>query len=91
MRLRSLLVFGVGIATGLALARRMRQDDPDVLHGPRQTTRTPANPAMRTVSGTASRIADRATVASLDAIRKARGAIRVRLGEGDDYDDALWN
>jgi hypothetical protein len=89
MKLRSLLVFGAGIATGLALARRMTHDDPEVLHGPRQAT--PANPAIRAVSGTASRIADRATVASLDAIRKARGAIRVRLGEGDDYDDALWN
>ena len=89
MKLRSLLVFGAGVAAGLALSRRMTQDDPEVLHGPRQTA--PTNPAMRAVSGTASRIADRATVASLDAIRKARGAIRVRLGDGDDYDDAVWN
>jgi hypothetical protein len=36
------------------------------------------------------RLTDRATVSSLDAIRKARGAIRDRLGETD-YDDAAWS
>jgi hypothetical protein len=89
MKLRSLFVFGAGVVAGLAIARRAAVDDPEVLHGPRNVA--PANPALRAVSGTASKIADKATVASLDAIRKARGAIRERLGESDDYDEAVWN
>ena len=88
MRLRSLAMFGAGIATGLAIARRMTQDDPNIQHGPATTTST--NPAVRTVAGQAQRIADRATVVSLDAIRRARGAIQQRLSEGS-YDDATWN
>ena len=67
------------------MARKLREDDPDIVVGPAEE-RTAANPAMRLVSQQASRVADRATVASLDAIRRARGAIRARLGE----DEARW-
>jgi hypothetical protein len=40
------------------------------------------------VSSQAQRLADQAAGASLGAIRRARGAIRTRLGEED---DAAWN
>ncbi|HTG46578.1 MAG TPA: hypothetical protein VK646_02840 [Actinomycetota bacterium] len=88
MRLRSLVLFGAGIATGLAIARKLTEDDPNVQHGP--TNASSANPAVRALAGPAQRLADRATVVSLDAIRRARGAIQQRLAEGP-YDDATWN
>jgi hypothetical protein len=87
MKLRTLFLFGAGMVAGLMLARKMSRDDPDVVHGP--TRSSVANPAMRVVGSQAQRFAGRATVLSLDAIRKARGAIRDRLGE-DVYDDAAW-
>jgi hypothetical protein len=89
MKLRSIFLFGAGVMAGLAIARKLHEDDPEVLHGPSRSD-APANPALRVVSGQASRLADRASVMSLDAIRKARGAIRDRLGE-DPYDDAAWS
>jgi hypothetical protein len=89
MKLRSLFLFGAGVVTGLAIAKKMTEDDPEVLHGPVRS-QAPANPALRAVSDQASRIADRATVASLDAIRKARGAIQQRLGD-EGFDDAAWS
>jgi len=42
------------------------------------------------VSDQAQRAVDRASVLSLDAIRRTRGAIQARLGDGDG-DDAAWN
>jgi hypothetical protein len=36
------------------------------------------------------RLSDKATVLSLDAIRKARGVIRERLADST-YDDAAWS
>jgi predicted dinucleotide-binding enzyme len=89
MKLRSLVLFGAGIMTGLAIARKLTEDDPDVVHGPTRSE-TSANPALRAVSSSAQRIADRATVASLGAIRRARGAIRERLSE-EPYDEVSWN
>jgi predicted dinucleotide-binding enzyme len=89
MKLRSLVLFGAGIMTGLAIARKLTEDDPDVVHGPTRSE-TSANPALRAVSTQAQRIADRATVASLGAIRRARGAIRDRLAE-EPYDEVSWN
>jgi hypothetical protein len=80
--LRTLVVFGAGIAAGLAIARKITEDDPEVLHGPARTE--PQSPAMRAVSS----LADRAQVASLDAIRRARGAIKERLSEDE---AANWN
>jgi len=89
MKLRSLVLFGAGIMTGLAIARKLTEDDPEVVHGPTRSG-APANPALRAVTSQAQRITDRAAVASLDAIRRARGAIRDRLGE-QAYDDVSWN
>jgi hypothetical protein len=85
MKLRSLVLLATGIGIGLAVARKLREDDPVILVGPAED-RAQAGPVIRLVSSQASRVADRATVASLDAIRRARGAIRARLGE----DEARW-
>jgi hypothetical protein len=87
MKLRTLFLFGAGVVAGFMLAHKLSEDDPDVVHGP--TRGSVANPAVRVVGTQAQRLADRATVLSLDAIRKARGRIRERLGE-DVYDDAAW-
>lgn len=89
MKLRSLVLFGVGVAAGLAIARKLKEDDPNVVHGPTRAD-VSASPTMRAVSVQAQRFADRATIASLGAIRRARVAIRDRLGE-DPYDDVNWN
>jgi hypothetical protein len=88
MKLRTLILFGAGIMTGLAIARKMSEDDPEVQHGP--TRSYESNPAVRAVTSQAQRVADRATVASLAAIRRARGALRERLAE-EQYDDVNWN
>jgi len=32
MKLRSLILFGAGIMTGLAIARKMSEDEPEVMH-----------------------------------------------------------
>ena len=90
MKLRTLILFGAGIMTGLAIARKMSEDDPGVLHGPTRASAPSANPALRLVTSQAQRLADRATVASLEAIKRARGAIRERLAE-EPYDDVNWN
>ena len=89
MKLRSLILFGAGIATGLAIARKLAADDENIVHGP-QRTQTSANPALHALSSGTQKLSDRATVLSLDAIRKAREAIRDRLGEST-YDDAAWS
>ena len=89
MKLRTLILFGAGIMTGLAIARKMSEDDPGVLHGPTRSSES-ANPAVRAVTSQAQRVADRAAVASLAAIKRARGAIRDRLAE-EPYDDVNWN
>ena len=91
MKLRSLLVFGAGLALGYRLAARMREDDPAIVRGPREAARSEgfgSVPGMRAVADGASRLADQATVMSLDAIRRAREAIRDRLGEDDEF--AAW-
>ena len=89
MKLRSLLFVAVGIGIGYAIAQKMREDDPAVVRGPQRTTS--GSPSLRLVSDRAQRIADQAGVRSLDAIRRARGAIRTRLGEASTYDDAAWS
>jgi hypothetical protein len=90
MKLRSLVLLGTGVALGYSLAQRLHEDDPEVLRGPTRTAST-SNPALRVASAGAQRLADRATVASLGAIRRARGAIQTRLGESDVYDEVAWN
>jgi hypothetical protein len=89
MKLRSLLLVGIGLAIGATLSRKMREDDPNVVTGPVQARSQP-NPALRLVSAGAQRIADRASVVSLDAIRRTRSMIRERLAT-QSYDDIAWN
>jgi hypothetical protein len=90
MKLRSLLLVAAGIGLGYTIAGKMREDDPEVVSGPQ---RKPASsPGLQIVSGQARRIADQASVRSLEVIRRARGAIRSRLGETVDHEDEVaWN
>ena len=87
MKLRNLLLIGIGVFVGMKIASKMHEDDPNVIHGP-QGERAD-NQAVKILSTQAQRLADQATVLSLDAIRRARGAIRTRLGEEDE--DQAWN
>ena len=90
MKLRSLILFGAGIATGLASPRTaQRRTTRRSCTGPQRTSAT-TNPALRALSSGSQKLSDRATVMSLEAIRKARGRIRDRLGEST-YDDAAWS
>jgi hypothetical protein len=70
------------------IAKKMSADDEAIVHGPQRTTST--NPMMRAFSDRTSMLSDRATVRSLDAIRRARVAIRDRLAE-QGYDEAAWS
>ena len=87
MKLRTLLLLGVGVAIGLKIAAKLREDDPEVLHGP-QRARSDQRPALRLVSTQVQRLTDAATGKSLDAIRRVRTGLRERLGEDD---AAAWN
>lgn len=88
LKLRNLLILAVGAVLGYKMAAKLREDDPDIVHGP-QRARSTQSPGLRLVQGQAQRFADQATGKSLAAIRRTRGAIRTRLGEQDD--DAAWN
>ena len=88
MKLRNLLLIGLGIAVGMQISRRLREDDPNVVRGPQRPQSGGAAPTVRIVSAQAQRLADQATAKSLDVIRRARGAIRTRLVEDD---DGAWN
>ena len=87
MKLRSLLLVAGGVALGLKLSEKLREDDPNVLHGP-QRARTNQRPGLRVVSTQLQRFTDMATGKSLEAIRRVRGQIRDRLG---DDDIAAWS
>jgi hypothetical protein len=87
MKLRSLLLLAAGVAIGMKVAAKFREDDPNVLHGP-QRARNDQRPALRLVSTQVQRLTDAATGKSLDAIRRVRSGIRDRLGEND---AAAWN
>ena len=87
MKLRSLILLVLGVVIGIKLAAKLREDDPDVLHGP-QRARSDAGPGLRLVSTQIQRLTDTATGKSLDAIRRVRSGIRDRLGEDD---AAAWN
>jgi hypothetical protein len=92
MKFRTGLV--IGLAAGYAIAKRtvLTEDDPYVVKGPQRELPSgiAANPALRVVGERAQRLADQATVASLDAIRRTRVAIHNRLSETVD-EDAAWN
>jgi cell division septum initiation protein DivIVA len=83
VKLRNLLLIAFGIFVGYKLAAKMREDDPNVLSGPRRESSRTA----RTVSAQAQRLADQATTKSLDMIKRARGSLRDRAGS----DEAVWN
>jgi len=87
MKLRTLLLLGLGVAIGMKIAAKLREDDPVVLHGP-QRARSDERPALRVVSTQVQRLTDAATGKSLDAIRRVRTGLRERLGEND---AAAWN
>ncbi len=87
MKLRSLVLLIAGVVLGMKLAAKLREDDPNVVHGP-QRRRSDQGPSLRLVSGQVQRLTDVATGKSLDAIRRVRGEIRGRLGEDD---AAAWN
>ena len=90
MKFRSGLLIGLAVGYGLAKRSELTRDDPYVVKGPqREQASLATNPAMRAVGGQAQRLADQATVASLDAIRRTRAAIQSRLKET--ADDAAWN
>ena len=88
MKLRNLFLLAAGIALGLKIAEKLHEDDPDVVHGP-QRARSDQRPGLRLVTTQVQRLTDAATGRSLDAIRRLRGEIRDRLGDGDDV--AAWN
>lgn len=88
MKLRSLVVFGAGVAVGVSIMRRLTADDPEIVHGPQR--RSDQNPTLRLLTDQTARLSDRATVLSLDAIRRAREAIRERMAQGEFDDDAAW-
>ena len=90
LKLRNLILLGAGIGIGYALSQKLHEDDPDVVHGPQRTTKSSSVPGLTLVKGQAARFGDQASVRSLEAIRRARGMIRDRLGE-DPTDDAAWN
>jgi hypothetical protein len=87
VRLRSLFLLIAGVALGMKLAGKLREDDPNVLHGP-QRVRSARGPGLRLVSTQVQRLTDVATGKSLEAIRRVRSEIRDRLGEDD---AAAWN
>jgi len=89
VKLRSLLLLAAGIVLGLRIAEKLREDDPEVLHGP-QRVRSGPRPTLRVVSTQVQRLTDAATGGSLAMIRRLRGEIRHRLGEADE-DVAAWN
>ena len=89
MKLRSIVLFGAGVATGIAIMRRLTADDPEIIHGPHR--RADTSPALRVLSEQTARISDRATVLSLDAIRRARTMLQERISATEFDDDAAWS
>jgi hypothetical protein len=87
VKLRSLILLIAGVVIGLKVAEKLREDDPNVLHGP-QRGRRDQRPGLRLVSSQMQRLSDAATDKGLDAIRRVRSGIRDRMGEGD---AAAWN
>lgn len=87
MKLRSLIFLVAGVVIGLKVAGKLREDDPNVVHGP-QRARRDQRPALRLVSTQVQRLTDAAAGKSLEAIRRVRSEIRDRLGEDD---VAAWN
>ena len=81
MKLRTLLLLVIGIGIGYAIANRMREDDPNVVKGPQQRSRT--------ITVNAQKLADQASSMGLELVKRARGSIRDRMAANGD--DAVWN
>jgi hypothetical protein len=79
------VVFGVAI--GYAAATWVRKDDPAIVTGPTKPERS-QSAAARLVTERSRRLAERAQVAGLEALQRARGNIQARLG---DEEQASWN
>jgi hypothetical protein len=77
----------VGAALGYAAATWMRKDDPAIVTGPTKPERS-QSAAARLVTEGSRRLAERAQVAGLDALQRARGNIQARLG---DEEGVSWN
>ena len=77
----------VGAALGYAAAMWMRKDDPAIVTGPTKPERS-QSAAARLVTEESRRLAERAQVAGLDALQRARGNIQARLG---DEEGVSWN
>jgi hypothetical protein len=92
MKFRTGLLIGLAVGYGIAKRGTLSEDDPYVVKGPQreQSSGVTAGFAARAVGDRAQRLADQATVASLDAIRRTRSAIQSRLAESPS-DDAAWN
>jgi hypothetical protein len=88
VKIRNLLLLAIGIGIGYKLATKMREDDPNVVAGPRRDSN--GSRTLRTVSAQAQRLGDQATTKSLDLIKKARGTLRDRMSDYES-DDAVWN
>lgn len=88
MKLRNLFLLAVGVAIGYQLAAKMREDDPNVVRGPRR--QSGGSRTVRTVSAQAQKLADQAASKGLDVIKRARGSIRDRIVDYES-DDAVWN
>ena len=92
MKFRTGLLLGLAVGYGIAKRSALTEDDPYVVKGPQreQASGLASNMAVRAVGDRAQRLADQATVASLDVIRRTRSAIQSRLGESSG-EDAAWN
>jgi hypothetical protein len=88
VKIRNPLLLAIGIGIGYKLAAKMREDDPNVIAGPRRDSN--GGRTLRTVSAQAQRLGDQATTKSLDLIKRARGTLRDRMGDYEN-DDAVWN
>ncbi len=88
MKIRNLLLLAIGIGLGYKFAAKMREDDPNVVAGPRRDSN--GGRTRRIVFAQAQRLGDQATTKSLDLIKRARGTLRDRMGDYES-DDAVWN
>jgi hypothetical protein len=88
VKVRNLLLLAIGIGLGYKFAAKMREDDPNVVAGPRRESN--GGRTRRIVSAQAQRLGDQATTKSLDLIKRARGTLRDRMGDYES-DDAVWN
>jgi hypothetical protein len=71
--MKLLFALGVGFVAGIAVAKRLSREDPNVMVGPSVASRS-------RIARSTDALLGQATGRSLVAIRKARGSIQERLG-----------